>query len=139
MPATASTCPLLFGEPNITPDDKTTRKHLLHVCISREFKCFSKNKTSPIVEWLKAVCRKAHKECKGPGVGAIGMCLTGNFAISLMVEESMIAPVACQPSLPLVPFTKGRSRALGMRKEDLEKAKAEAKKRQNPHVLPVHE
>ena len=35
------------------------------------------------------------------GVGAIGMCFTGNFALSMMLEPSMLAPVLCQPSLPL--------------------------------------
>ena len=43
----------------------------------------------------------AHSECGGPGVGAIGMCFTGNFALTMMLEPSMLAPVLSQPSLPL--------------------------------------
>jgi hypothetical protein len=35
-------------------------------------------------------------------VGAIGMCFTGNFALSLMLEPAMLAPVLSQPSLPML-------------------------------------
>jgi dienelactone hydrolase len=50
---------------------------------------------------MRALARLAHQECGGPGVGAIGMCLTGNFALAMMLEPSMLAPVLSQPSLPL--------------------------------------
>src|SRR5882724_9937037 len=36
-----------------------------------------------------------------PPSGAIGMCFTGNFALTMMLEPSMLAPVLSQPSLPL--------------------------------------
>ena len=29
------------------------------------------------------------------------MCFTGNFALSMLLEKSVIAPVLCQPSLPI--------------------------------------
>jgi len=29
------------------------------------------------------------------------MCFTGNFALSLMLEPAVVAPVLCQPSLPI--------------------------------------
>ena len=51
--------------------------------------------------WLRALAKKAHAECGGPGVGAVGMCFTGNFALSMMLEAPTLAPVVCQPSLPL--------------------------------------
>ena len=51
--------------------------------------------------WLRALARLAHEECGGPGVGAIGMCFTGNFALTMMLEPAMLAPVLSQPSLPL--------------------------------------
>jgi dienelactone hydrolase len=47
------------------------------------------------------LARLAHEACGGPGVGAIGMCFTGNFALTMMLEPSVLAPVLCQPSLPL--------------------------------------
>ena len=54
-----------------------------------------------MTQWLRALARLAHEECGGPGVGAIGMCFTGNFALSMMLEPAMLAPVVCQPALPM--------------------------------------
>ncbi len=56
---------------------------------------------SPVTRWLRALAALAHAERGGPGVGAIGMCFTGNFALSMMLDAATIAPVLCQPSLPL--------------------------------------
>ena len=54
-----------------------------------------------MTQWLRALARLAHHQCGGRGVGAIGMCFTGNFALTMMLEPSMLAPVLSQPSLPL--------------------------------------
>src|SRR5262245_48226231 len=59
------------------------------------------NESSPVTQWLRALARLAHQECGGPGVGAIGMCFTGNFALTMMLEPAMLAPVLAQPALPL--------------------------------------
>jgi dienelactone hydrolase len=75
------------------------------VCISREFHAFAANQSSPVVDWLRELARHAHEVGAGRGVGAIGMCFTGNFALNLMLEPSVLAPVLSQPSLPL--FRKG--------------------------------
>jgi dienelactone hydrolase len=92
--------PHLFG----TPDKPISVPYVLgqmgRVCISREFAVLAKHAASPITDWLRALCRRAHAECGGPGVGAVGMCLTGNFALALMVDEAVMAPVLSQPSLP---------------------------------------
>ncbi len=73
---------------------------VLKSCVSRDFRVFQEGGTSPIISWLRALCAAAHDELGGPGVGAIGMCITGNFALALMVDERMMAPVLSQPSLP---------------------------------------
>ena len=70
-------------------------------CLRREFKLFEKNASSPIVDWLKALCRDLRYNHNARAVGVIGMCLTGNFAISLMADDSVLAGVASQPSMPL--------------------------------------
>lgn len=70
-------------------------------CMQKEFSLFSANKTSPITIWLKALCRKVRTEHDATGVGVIGMCLTGNFALSLIADENVLAAVAAQPSMPL--------------------------------------
>ena len=89
--------PLMFGKPG----DYSPLRSLARLCIGREFRLFANRGGSPIAEWMRALCRKVHLECGGPGVGVIGMCLSGNFAISLMADPSVLAPVASQPSLPL--------------------------------------
>jgi dienelactone hydrolase len=70
-------------------------------CVSAEFRALAANVSSPVTQWLRALAKLAHHECGGPGVGAIGMCFTGNFALSMMLEPSVLAPVLSQPSLPL--------------------------------------
>jgi len=110
--------PNLFG----TPGRKMTAPYALgqiaRACISREFRLFAANATSPIISWLRALCAEAHAELGGRGVGAIGMCLTGNFALALMIDESMMAPVLSQPSLPAGP-SRASKRGLHLSKEDL--------------------
>ena len=70
-------------------------------CMRREFAMFARNRASPVVNWLKALCRQLRQDHDVPGIGVIGMCMTGNFAISLMADESVLAAVGSQPSMPL--------------------------------------
>jgi len=70
-------------------------------CINAEFRAMTSNVSSPVTRWLRSLARLAHRECGGAWVGAIGMCFTGNFALSMMLEPAMLAPVLSQPSLPL--------------------------------------
>ena len=93
--------PVLFGEPGRpVTTGYALRIMLSNICIHREFNVWFAGKSSPIVEWLRALARKAHAECGGRGVGAIGMCFTGGFALAMMTEASVVAPVLAQPSLP---------------------------------------
>ena len=75
---------------------------MARACISREFRAFAANESSPVTRWLRALAAHAHPLCGGRGVGAIGMCFTGNFALSMMLEPAMLAPVLSQPSLPML-------------------------------------
>lgn len=92
--------PHLFGTPGKPLGNLYILQQIGRACINREFRVLARHDASPITDWLRALCRHAHQECGGPGVGAIGMCLTGNFALALMVDESVMAPVLSQPSLP---------------------------------------
>ncbi len=97
-------------------------KSMAQVCISREFHQLASHSSSPVTEWLRALARETHKELGGPGVGAVGMCLTGNFALSMMMEPALLAPVLSQPSLPL-PVGPERKAAIHVSPEELEVAK----------------
>jgi dienelactone hydrolase len=97
--------PHMFGDDGRPPAQAYMIRSMARACISREFHAFSANRSSPIVDWLRALAAYAHERCGGKGVGAIGMCFTGNFALNLMLEKSVLAPVLSQPSLPM--FRKG--------------------------------
>lgn len=90
--------PHLFG-----PLGKTsTAGNLVRVlCMKREFKIFAKNESSPIVDFLSGLCSSLKVKYNVRGIAIIGMCLTGNFAISLMANEDVLAGFASQPSLPI--------------------------------------
>lgn len=78
-------------------------RSVLTACISHEFSLFAARKRSPITDWLRAYGKSLHEACGGPGIGAIGLCLTGNFALGLALDPWMLAPVLGQPSLPVLP------------------------------------
>jgi dienelactone hydrolase len=109
--------PSLFGRPGEAPTVGATVRSVLRVCVSREFTILA-DRTSPVASWLRALAAKAHGECGGPGVGAVGMCFTGGFALAMAVEPSVLAPVASQPGLP-APLTRRGRAALGLDPGDL--------------------
>ncbi|MGK7871908.1 MAG: dienelactone hydrolase family protein [Xenococcaceae cyanobacterium] len=117
--------PLLIGKPNQPFSILRTLAYTVQICLSREFYCFVKRQSSPITNWLRALCREVYARCDNRGVGVIGMCLTGGFVLSLMVDEVVMAPVASQPSLPFA-VTPAHKSALGISSEELEKAKERA-------------
>ena len=93
--------PSLFGRDGAVPMAEEGIAVFQRACVSAEFRALAGNASSPVTQWLRALARLAHKECGGRGVGAIGMCFTGNFALTMMLEPAMLAPVLAQPSLPL--------------------------------------
>ncbi len=108
--------PHLFGIPGKEgiPSEGSQIKSLPYMlssmvpaCISKEFTVLATQQTSPVIDWLRALARDLHAECGGPGVGAVGMCFTGGFALAMMAGAPVLAPVLSQPSLP---FGVGSSR-----------------------------
>jgi len=114
--------PSLIGKPGKNVSIPYTLQTFRKVCISREFSIFSAGKNSPVTIWLRALARHAHEQCGGPGVGVVGMCLTGGFALAMMLEECVLAPVLSQPSLP-VAITKKQRQDLGIDEATLERVK----------------
>lgn len=107
--------PDLFGRAGIDPVAMGKGRLLLHelaalaeVCVSREFHVFVGGKASPISGWLRALIAEEHTRCGGPGVGVVGMCFTGGFALALATDPRVLAPVLSQPSLPALPIASQR-------------------------------
>ena len=117
--------PHLFGVPGKDPmggGALGTTKYLLSsigpMCVNREFVVWATNRTSPVIDWLRALAVAEHKRCGGPGVGAIGMCFTGGFALAMATDPSVVAPVLSQPSLPFV-MTKSQRQSIDCSQVDL--------------------
>jgi dienelactone hydrolase len=110
--------PILFGEPDATNAEKPSVTRIVSLCVSREFTILRANKSSPVTDWLRALARLAHEECRGPGVGAIGMCVTGGFALSMALDPVVLAPVLAQPGVPALART-----ALDIAPADLEQVR----------------
>ncbi|MBI4882470.1 MAG: dienelactone hydrolase family protein [Actinobacteria bacterium] len=92
--------PSLVGTPGREVSGAYIASSMLKVCVAREFTHWALDRTSPIIGWLRVLASELHDELGGPGVGAIGMCFSGGFALAMMVDESVVAPVLSQPSLP---------------------------------------
>ena len=119
--------PLMFGKPNIRESNLRTAAHVAEICIRREILLLAADFDSPITTWLRALVRDIRRRCpEGRGVGVIGMCLTGGFVVNLMVEDAVLAPVACQPSLPFTKLGAPRD-AIGVSPETLRAAVARSK------------
>lgn len=93
--------PSLFGTPMAPLNALSMARVLPRICVSRELGLLARHAASPMTEWLRALCRRLHEESAGAPIGAIGMCLTGNFALALAVDPWLMAPVLSQPSLPV--------------------------------------
>ncbi len=106
--------PILIGKPDASNREHAGAIDILRLCVSREFTLFRTGRSSPVTDWLKPLARQAHAECGGPGVGVIGMCLTGGFALSMAVDPVVLAPVLSQPSIPV-----GKPGALDISAADL--------------------
>ncbi len=117
--------PSLFGTPGKAPSAGYLARSFAAGCVSREFAAFAKATTSPITVWLRALARHEHEACGGVGVGAVGMCFTGGFALAMMVDDRMVAPVLSQPSLPL-PVGKERAADVGLSDADVQRVRERA-------------
>ncbi|WP_433859292.1 dienelactone hydrolase family protein [Streptomyces kronopolitis] len=119
--------PVLFGTPGRDAHPAAhgrlrsalyTAASMGKVCVSREFTVLATGRTSPVVSWLRALAAAEHERCGGPGVGAVGMCLTGGFALAMAADDRLLAPVLSQPSLPLA-LTRRRGAGIDLSAEDL--------------------
>ena len=99
--------PSLFGDDGRAPTKALDAEMLVRMCINAEFNVFAANGSSPVIDWIRELCKSFSLETDGP-IGAVGLCITGGFALSLTVgtDGHVRAPVMSEPSLPfMVPFT----------------------------------
>ena len=121
--------PHLFGEPGRDPVARGRARvvgyglsSLVPACVSREFTILATGRTSPVVSWLRALAAHEHDRCGGPGVGAVGMCFTGGYALAMATDPRLLAPVLSQPSMPIGPTARSR-RSIDISLADLEVVK----------------
>lgn len=114
--------PDLFGEAGRPKSLPYMGATIARACISREFTMFARGRASAVTEWLRALGRDLHERAGGPGIGAIGMCLTGGFALAMAVDPVLLAPVLSQPSLPFA-WTPWHARDLGISDDALRTVK----------------
>jgi dienelactone hydrolase len=121
--------PHLFGVPGKDPNEGgrlgiigALSTVMIPACINRAFTVWATGQTSPVIDWLRALAVHEHERCGGPGVGAVGMCFTGGFALAMSTIPTVLAPVLSQPSLPL-PLTKTRSCTIDISAGDLDLVK----------------
>lgn len=123
--------PHLFGEPGRDPSSPTRNRlraagvllsSMVPACVSREFTVLATGRTSPVVDWLRALGASEHERCGGPGIGAVGMCWTGGYALAMAADDRLLAPVLSQPSMPLA-VSAARRRSIDIGEEELERVK----------------
>ncbi len=115
--------PHLFGTPGAKVSFTSMARAGAQICVSREFLRMAKGTTTPVAVWLRSLATELHTELGGPGVGAVGMCFTGGYALAMLAGAPIAAPVLAQPSAPFG-VTPARSRDLGLSPADLDAVKA---------------
>jgi dienelactone hydrolase len=118
--------PHLFGVPGKDPSGRYALDTIVKLCVSKEFSALATNSPGPVVGWLRALARAEHERCGGPGVGAVGMCFTGGFALAMAVDDTVLAPVLSQPSLPF-PVSKARRSNIQLSEADWAKVQDRAR------------
>jgi dienelactone hydrolase len=110
--------PSLLGDPGRPLSNPYAARSMVRLCVAREFATWATGRTAPVIAWLRALAGHLHAEAGGAGVGAVGMCFSGGFALGMMVDERMLAPVLSQPSLPIA-LGSARGRDLHLSDDDL--------------------
>jgi dienelactone hydrolase len=113
---------IVIGQPGRPPSGAYALESIGPACVSREFSAFALKRTSPVTIWLRKLAAAEHGRCGGPGVGVVGMCFTGGFALAMMVDDVVLAPVLSQPSLPF-PLTRKFKADVGISDSDLARVK----------------
>lgn len=121
--------PVLFGTPNHPASPVYTAEQAARICIGHEFSCLSSHSSSPVIDWVRGLAAEVYKEAllarnSTPGIGVVGLCLTGNFALAMAADEHLIAPVVSEPALPFaVSWLPENRSSLGLSSTEIEALK----------------
>ncbi|OBH27359.1 MULTISPECIES: dienelactone hydrolase family protein [unclassified Mycobacterium] len=110
--------PSLFGEPGRAKTVGYIAASISRACVAKEFAAFATNKQRPVSLFLRALARDLNASTPGKGVGVIGQCFTGGFALAAAVDDAVLAPVLSQPSVPL-PLGRARRQDPGLSEAEL--------------------
>src|SRR6201991_5318732 len=110
--------PSLYGTPGAPGAMPGALPIMLRGCVAKEFAAFATNADRPVAHYLRALARDLNERTPGKGVGVIGQCFTGGFALAVAVDDSVLAPVLSQPSLPF-PLTPKQRRDPGLSEAEL--------------------
>ena len=110
--------PSLYGTQGMSDRSPALVPTLLRGCVAKEFAAFALNKERPVANYLRALARDLNAKTPGKGVGVIGQCFSGGFALAAAVDDSVLAPVLSQPSVPL-PLTPAMKRDPGLSEREM--------------------
>ncbi|WP_164701614.1 dienelactone hydrolase family protein [Modestobacter sp. KNN46-3] len=113
----------LFGDPGRATSPGYAVRSSAGACTSRELRALARRADRPAAEYVRAAARRVRDRVGGPGIGVIGMGVSGGLALASAAEPAVLAPVASQPSTPF-PLTPGRRRDLGMSDREREVIRA---------------
>ncbi|PRY18119.1 dienelactone hydrolase family protein [Kineococcus rhizosphaerae] len=92
--------PSLFGTPGRPAGTAYALGTVARVCVAREFRAFAVGAHRPVTDHLRALADDLAARTPGHGVGVVGMCFTGGFALAVAVDENVRASVLSQPAAP---------------------------------------
>lgn len=118
--------PSAFGVPGRPESSGYVLGMIARLCVAAEFRAFATDARRPFADYLRALARALAARTPGPGVGVIGMCFTGGFALAAATDDAVLAPVLSQPSMPL-PISAARRADPGLSKEELDRVAARAR------------
>ena len=111
--------PSLYGSPGASARGPMLVPTLLRGCVAKEFAAIALNKESPVANYLRALARDLNAKTPGKGVGVIGQCFSGGFALAAAVDDSVLASVLSQPSVPLA-LTPAHKRDPGFSEKEMQ-------------------
>jgi dienelactone hydrolase len=117
--------PSPFGTPGREATTGYTLGTVARLCVAAEFRAFATNAHRPITDFIRALAADLHSRTPGRGVGVIGMCFTGGFALAAAIDDSVAASVLSQPAVPF-PLGKARQKDPGVSVTEMTRIQARA-------------